>query len=160
VPPARAARETLGRVIAVSGAQVTIGLIPTAPGSVSRATVGKFLAVVSGGSVTVGLITEISERPLSEQDPNCRSTARIDIVGEIKASAAGTAYFQRGITEYPMIGEPAMLMSDRELRLIFNGTSTRPSNIGTLQQDASIPAQVDAEVLLLVVAVIGPPGRR
>ena len=157
--PARAARETLGRVIAVSGAQVTIGLTPAAPGSVSRATVGKFLAVVSGGSVTVGLITEISERPLSEQDPNCRSTARIDIVGEIKASAAGTAYFQRGITEYPMIGEPAMLMSDRELRLIFNGTSTRPSNIGVLQQDASIQAQVDIEQLVgKHFAVIGTTG--
>ena len=71
----------------------------------SRATVGKFLGIVSGGAVTVGLITEISERPLREQDPNCRSTARIDLVGEIKANAAGSAYFQRGITEYPMIGD-------------------------------------------------------
>ena len=157
--PARAAREALGRVIAVSGAQVTIGLTPAAPGSVSRATVGKFLAVVSGGSVTVGLITEISERPLRDQDPNCRSTARIDIVGEIKASAAGTAYFQRGITEYPMIGEPAMLMSDRELRLIFNAGGTKPANIGALQQDASIQAQVDIEQLVgKHFAVIGTTG--
>jgi hypothetical protein len=36
--PARAPRETLGRVLAVSGAQVTIGLTPLAPGSLSRAT--------------------------------------------------------------------------------------------------------------------------
>ena len=76
------------------------------------------------------MITEISERPQRDQDPNCRSTARIDIVGEIKASAAGAAHFQRGITEYPMIGEPAMLMSDRELRLIYSGANAKPSNIG------------------------------
>ena len=143
--PARAPRETLGRVLAVSGAQVTIGLTPLAPGSLSCATVGKFLGVVSGNTVIVGLITEISERPQRDQEPSCRSTARMDLVGEIKASAAGTAYFQRGITEYPMIGEPAMLMSDRELRLIYHGTSTRPSNIGALQQDPTTAVQVDVE---------------
>ena len=75
--PARAPRETLGRVLAVSGAQVTIGLTPLAPGSLSRATVGKFLGIVSGNTVIVGLITEISERPQRDQDPNCRSTARM-----------------------------------------------------------------------------------
>ena len=85
----------------------------------------------------------------------------MDLVGEIKASAAGAAYFQRGITEYPMIGEPraAMLMSDRELRLIYNGTSTRPSNIGALQQDPTIPAQVDIEQLVSKhFAVVGTTG--
>ena len=76
--PARAPRETLGRVLAVSGAQVTIGLTPTLPGSLSRATVGKFLGVVSGNTVIVGLITEISERPQRDQDPSCRNTARMD----------------------------------------------------------------------------------
>ena len=160
-PPAapRASRETLGRVIAVSGAQVTVGLIPAAPGSTARATVGKFLGVVSGGNVIIGLITEIAERPQREQDANCRSTALLDLVGEIKASAAGTAFFQRGITEYPMIGEPAMLMNDRELRLIYNGVNTKPSNIGALQQDPSIPAQVDIEQLVSKhFAVVGTTG--
>ena len=128
-------------MLAVSGAQVTVGLIPPAPGSTSRATVGKFLGIVSGGRVIVGLITEIAERPLRDQDPNCRSTARIDLVGEIKANAAGAAHFQRGITEYPMIGEPAMLMSDRELRLIYNGDNAKPSNVGVLQQDPTIAGE-------------------
>ena len=67
--PAARAREALGRVLAVSGAQVTVGLTPAAPGSASRATVGKFLGIVSGGTVTVGLITEIAERPQRDQDP-------------------------------------------------------------------------------------------
>ena len=87
-PPAaaaRATRETLGRVLAVSGAQVTVGLTPAPPGSAQRATVGKFLGVVSGSTVIIGLITEISERPQRDQDPSCRSTAQIDLVGEIKA---------------------------------------------------------------------------
>src|SRR5687767_2043937 len=103
-PPAaqaRPVREILGRVLAVSGAQVTIGL--TAAPSHQRATVGKFLGVISGASVIVGVITQIAERPAHEQDPNCRSTALVDLVGEIKVNTAGAAFFQRGVTEYPMI---------------------------------------------------------
>jgi len=155
---ARPGRESLGRVIAVSGCQVTVGLSVT-PESAARATVGKFIGVLSGSSVIVGMITEIAERPLPEQDANSRSTALIDLVGEIRANAAGSAYFQRGVSEYPMIGEPAMLMSDRELRLIYCGVSPKPSNVGVLQQDQSIPAAVDVEQLVSKhFAVLGTTG--
>jgi DNA helicase HerA-like ATPase len=157
--PAQGTRESLGRVTAVSGSQVTVSLTDTASGSAPHATVGKFLGVLSSGAVTVGLITEVSERPLRDQEPNCRSTARLDIVGEIKTNAAGAAYFQRGITEYPMIGEPAMLMSDRELRLIYSGTSAKPSNVGVLQQDPTISVQFNVEQLVSKhFAVIGTTG--
>jgi hypothetical protein len=155
---ARPGRESLGRVIAVSGCQVTVGLSVT-PESAARATVGKFIGVLSGSSVIVGMITEIAERPLPEQDANSRSTALIDLVGEIRANTAGSAYFQRGVSEYPMIGEPAMLMSDRELRLIYCGVSPKPSNVGVLQQDQSIPAAVDVEQLVSKhFAVLGTTG--
>ncbi len=155
----RAARETIGRVVAVSGAQVVVGLTVTAPTGGTRATVGKFLGIVSGGIVTVGMITDISERPPRDQDPSCRNTAQIDIVGEIKASASGAAYFQRGITEYPTIGEPAVLMSDRELKLIFSGRGGRPSNVGVLQQDPTIATQIDIEPLVSKhFAVLGTTG--
>jgi len=157
--PSRATRETLGRVIAVSGSQVTVGLMPPTPGSTSRATVGKFLGIVSGNAVIVGLISEISERSQRDQDPNCRSIATFDLFGEIRANTSGAAYFQRGITDYPMIGEPAMLMGDRELRLIYTGTHTKPSNVGVLQQDASIQAQIDIEQLVSKhFAVLGTTG--
>src|SRR5262245_23981694 len=118
----RSTRETIGRVLAVSGSQVTVGLSTTNASTGARATVGKFLGLISGASVIVGMITEITERTQQEQDPTCRTIAIIDLVGEIRANAAGAPFFQRGITEYPMIGEPAMLMGDRELRLIYNGT--------------------------------------
>jgi DNA helicase HerA-like ATPase len=155
----RAARETIGRVVAVGGAQVVVGLTVSASASSTRATVGKFLGIVSGGIVTVGMITDISERPPRDQDPSCRNTAQIDIVGEIKASASGAAYFQRGITEYPTIGEPAVLMSDRELKLIFSGRSGRPSNVGVLQQDPTIATQLDIEQLVSKhFAVLGTTG--
>jgi DNA helicase HerA-like ATPase len=157
--PARPARDPLGRVIGVSGAQVTVGLNVKISVATARATVGKYLGIISGSAITVGLITEIAERPQHDQDPNCRSTARIDLVGQIKAGTAGAPYFQRGITEYPMIDEPAMLMTDRELRLMYNGVNTSSSNIGALQQDQTIQAQVDIEQLVSKhFAVLGTTG--
>jgi DNA helicase HerA-like ATPase len=146
-------------VITVSGAQVTVGLSVTIPAAVARATVGKYLGIISGNTVTVGLITEIGERPAQDQDANCRITARIDLVGQIKASSAGTAYFQRGVGEHPMIDEPAMLMTDRELGLMYNGVNDMSSNIGTLQQDQTIQAQFDIEQLVSRhFAVVGATG--
>jgi DNA helicase HerA-like ATPase len=156
---ARQPREALGRVLAVSGAQVTVGLTATAPTDGTHATVGKFLGVISGGSIIVGMITEVGERPLRDQDPNCRSTARLDLVGEIRPNASGGARFQRGITEYPSIGEPAMLMSERELQLIYNSINAKTSAIGVLQQDQAIAANVDVDQLVSKhFAVLGTTG--
>ncbi len=155
----RTGREMIGRVVAVSGSQITVGLSVTAPADGGRATVGKFLGIISGGIVTVGMITEISERPLRDQDPNCRSTAQMDLVGEIRANASGGAYFQRGMTDYPMIGEPAVLMNERELRLVYSSRSGKISNVGMLQQDHTIPAQIDIEQLVNKhFAVLGTTG--
>jgi hypothetical protein len=51
------------------------------------------------------------------------------------------------------------MMNDRELRLIYNGLHTKPSNIGVLQQDPTIQAQVDIEQLVSKhFAVLGTTG--
>jgi DNA helicase HerA-like ATPase len=150
----------IGRVHAVSGAQVTVGLSPAATATdASKTTVGKFLGILSSSSVIVGMITEVAERPARDQDSTCRSVARLDLVGEIRTKGpAGTAYFQRGVTEYPIIGEPAMLMTDRELRVIYGGNTTQ-TPVGVLQQDHSISAQIDiANLVSKHFAVLGTTG--
>jgi uncharacterized protein len=155
--PLRSASDTLGRVLGVSGAQVTIGLHAMPTANVQRATVGRFVGVTSGSTMIVGMITEIIERSPKEQDASCRSTALLDLVGEIK-TGPGAPFFQRGVTEYPMIGEPATLMTDRELRLIYSGKGVQ-AQVGTLQQDATIPATVDIDNLVdRHFAVIGTTG--
>jgi uncharacterized protein len=132
--PRPVTRDIMGRVLAVSGAQITVGVGATAQPGAARATVGKFLGVLSGNSTLVGMITEVGERSSREHDSNFTSVARLDVVGEIKTNAAGAPFFQRGITEYPMIGEPATVLTDRELRLIYQGADVGSSNVGTLQQ--------------------------
>ena len=153
-------RNVIGRVHAVSGAQITVGLSPANVATESsKATVGKFLGILSSSSVIVGMITEIAERPVRDQDNACRSVARLDLVGEIKAkTGSGAAYFQRGVTEYPVIGAAAMLMTDRELRVIYGGES-KANPIGVLQQDHTIQAQIDIDNLVSKhFAVLGTTG--
>ncbi len=157
-PQPAAGRLPIGKVIAVGGAQVTIGLSTTAGlADGSRATVGKFLGVLSGATTIIGMITEISES--NGANPAYRSTARIDLMGEIKPGANGLPQFQRGVTEYPVIGEPASLMSDRDLRLIYVGNSTAQTEIGHLQQDPSIGAHISIDSLVgKHFAVLGTTG--
>ena len=86
------------------------------------------------------MITEISEQ---SADRATRSVARIDLVGEIKGGA-----FVRGVAEYPSIGEPAYLMNDRELRLMYGGADAKHAQIGVLQQDNTIGAFINIDEMV------------
>lgn len=147
--------EPLGRVTAVSGSQLTVALSPGSPG---RVTVGKFLGVVSGRSIIVGVITQIAEQTIAKKNQPFLAVAQIDLFGEITIQAGGTR-FGRGIGEYPIIGEPVVLMTDRELRLLYNGLSTKLATIGFLRQDAGIPAHIEIDQLVSKhFAVVGTTG--
>ncbi len=154
----RTAREALGRVTEVTGAQISVGLLSSARTDAhSTVTVGEFLGILSGGSVTIGMVTEIAEQ--AGRDASYRSIARLDLVGEIKAAEAPTASFQRGVTEYPIIGEPAVLISDRELRLIFGTADADHARIGDVHQDATISAHIRIDDLVSRhFAVLGTTG--
>ena len=62
------------------------------------------------------------------------------------------------MTEYPAIGESAILMNDRELRLIY-GSIKGGATVGTLHQDPTINAQIDIDELLNKhFAILGTTG--
>src|SRR4051794_12069263 len=92
----KAARDALGRVCAVSGAQISVGLPSAArAGADSTVTVGKFLGILSGSSVIIGMVTEIVEQPGSiGREQAYRSIAHLDLVGEIKSADTSEARFQ------------------------------------------------------------------
>ena len=57
--------ELLGRIVSVHGSQASVGIPAMSPAGpeAKRITVGKFLGVVVGKSMLVGLITDVSLRP-------------------------------------------------------------------------------------------------
>jgi len=146
-------------VISVRGSLARVGLLAESrmPVSEVRATVGRFVSIRCASSVIVAMITEVSCENLSSTD-NLIAIASVDLLGEI-LNAAGKAKFQRGVTNYPTIGDSVDLITSQELRTIYAPTGSDQINVGFLQQDPSVIAYVDIEEMLSKhFAVLGSTG--
>jgi DNA helicase HerA-like ATPase len=127
------------------------------PVSEVRATVGRFVSIRCASSVIVAMITEVSCENLSSND-NLIAISSVDLLGEI-LNATGKAKFQRGVTNYPTIGDSVDLITSQELRTIYAPTGSDQINVGFLQQDSSVVAYVDIEEMLSKhFAVLGSTG--
>lgn len=150
---------SFGRVISVRGSLARVGLLAESqlPISEVRATVGRFVSIRCASSVIVAMITEVSCENLSTSD-NLIAIASVDLLGEI-LNAADKAKFQRGVTNYPTIGDSVDLITSQELRTIYAPTGSDQINVGFLQQDRSVVAYVDIEEMLSKhFAVLGSTG--
>ncbi|MCK1711474.1 DUF87 domain-containing protein [Bradyrhizobium hipponense] len=148
-----------GRVISVRGSLARVGLLAESqmPISEVRATVGRFVSIRCASSVIVAMITEVSCENLSSAD-NYIAIASVDLLGEI-LNASDKAKFQRGVTNYPTIGDSVDLITSQELRTIYAPTGSDQINVGFLQQDRSVVAYVDVEEMLSKhFAVLGSTG--
>ena len=155
------AGEALASVITVSGSQATVGLpAASVDANDGRATVGKFLAIYSGTSVLIGMVTDVSiETPIIARELGYVATAKLDLMGEIRPTEAGGRVFQRGVTEYPAIGDPAHLLSGADLRLVYDMSGSDSIDLGQLQQDQAIRAHINVnEMLCKHFAVLGTTG--
>src|SRR5581483_3913213 len=148
------APEAVGRVAAMTGSEATIDLSARAPGP-NGATVGKFLAVTTTKNVVVGLITEIGEQAISG---GFRKVAEVDLIGEIR-NEEGTARFQRGVSDYPNIGDTASIVTDAELKMIYGSAQGDRVEIGHLQQNPNVRVHIDIEQLVSKhFAIVGTTG--
>ncbi|MBR1176343.1 ATP-binding protein [Bradyrhizobium sp. KB893862 SZCCT0404] len=150
---------SFGRVISVRGSLARVGLLAASQLSISevRATVGRFVSIRCASSVIVAMITEVSCENLAGTD-NYIAIASVDLLGEI-LNAADKAKFQRGVTNYPTIGDAVELITSQELRTIYAPTGSDQINVGFLQQDRSVIAYVDVEEMLSKhFAVLGSTG--
>src|SRR6187399_791802 len=150
---------SFGRVISVRGSLARVGLL--APGQVlvseARATVGRFISIRCAAATTIiAMITEVSCESPSTSD-EYMATASVDLLGEI--SGGERPKFQRGVTNYPTIGDAVDLVTADDLRTVYAPSGSDQINIGTLQQDRSVIAYVDVEEMLSKhFAVLGSTG--
>ncbi|QAU47657.1 ATP-binding protein [Bradyrhizobium guangzhouense] len=150
---------SFGRVISVRGSLARVGLLAQSQMSISevRATVGRFVSIRCASSVIVAMITEVSCENLASTGEYI-AIASVDLLGEI-LNAADKAKFQRGVTNYPTIGDAVDLITSQELRTIYAPTGSDQINVGFLQQDRSVIAYVDIEEMLSKhFAVLGSTG--
>ena len=157
-----AAGIPIGRVVSISGAQATIGVVGTAAGGRDdgRTTVGKFVGVLSGSTLVIGMISEITEKPpTAHREYGYGADAQIDLLGEIKHAGTPQACFQRGVTDYPSIGDATVLIGNRELRLLYDVHGSDSIKIGELHQDGSGDAFVNVdEMITKHFAILGTTG--
>jgi len=149
---------SFGRVISVRGSLARVGLMATSrtPPSEIRATVGRFVSIRCATSTIVAMITDATceDLPTSE---HYVATAGVDLLGEI--SGGDRPKFQRGVTNYPTIGDAVELINNQELRTVYAPSGSDQIDVGTLQQDRSVTAYVDVEEMLSKhFAVLGSTG--
>jgi DNA helicase HerA-like ATPase len=152
--------DAFGRVLSVTGSTAQVRF-PVGGADDMRATVGKFLGIRAEKALVIGVITKIAVEPkggtgLARED---FAIGALDMLGEIKGDDSGAPFFQRGVTEYPMIGDPVNAITQRELKLIFDMSGPGTIDIGTLQQDQAIPAYINVDDMVRKhFAVFGTTG--
>jgi uncharacterized protein len=149
----------LGSVISCRGSEAHVALMqrPTVPGP--RATVGKFVALKHSKGASVGMISEISSAAGSTAPQGSHAIAHVDLMGEISFGPGGALRFDRGVREYPAIGDAVELLGRDHLQLIYSSFDGKPMKIGDVQEDGGVPALVDADGLVSKhFAVLGSTG--
>jgi DNA helicase HerA-like ATPase len=152
--------DAFGRVLSVTGAQAQVRF-PVGGEDDIRATVGKFLGIRAEGALVIGVITKIAVEPkgghgLAREE---FAVGALDMLGEIKGNDTGKPFFQRGVTEYPMIGDAVSVITQRELKLIFDMSGPGTIDIGNLQQDTAIRAYINVDDMVRKhFAVFGTTG--
>jgi DNA helicase HerA-like ATPase len=151
-PSTRLISESVGRVATVNGASATIELTARI-GAGEYPTVGKFMGLTTAKALIIGMVTEVGEE--STSTTSFRKVARLDLIGEIIAGGR----FQRGVTEYPNVGDNAHMLGERELRQVYGAADGNHAHIGDLQQNTNIGVHIDIDHLVSRhFAVLGATG--
>ncbi|WP_347331827.1 ATP-binding protein [Marinimicrobium locisalis] len=143
----------LGSVLSVSGgslivlltAQVRSGLLIIGGRTHKIGQVGSFVRIPQGYNNLYGVISETAESTasgLDDSDPE-RRTVRVELVGE----AIGDE-FERGISQFPSIGDEAHLVTEEDLRKIYGSQSDGQVVIGRLSSSDGIDVSVDLDDLV------------
>ena len=152
--------ESIGRVVNISGSQAAVELVGCAPGG-DTPTVGKFLGLKTDKAVIIGLVTEVGEESIAVAPggQTFRKVARLDLIGEIRLSSKGDLRFQRGFSEYPNIGDAALMLTENMLRLVYGTADADHAYIGDLQQNPNIRVHIDIDQLVSRhFAILGATG--
>ncbi|TMJ46618.1 MAG: DUF87 domain-containing protein [Alphaproteobacteria bacterium] len=143
---------SLGRVTAVSGAQMTVEADQPLASSI------RIGAMVKTRSVDHEVVGTIGAVQVDGGSPP-RSVFVVDLLGEVVTSAEGQSEFRRGVSHYPISGAPVRDASDADLRTIYTRPSVTNVAIGTLFHDPTRQAFVLVDELLAKnFAVLGSTG--
>lgn len=154
----------LGKVAAVSGAALNVHLAQSVASGLSIikgrtykiGQVGSFVRVPQGYHDLFGVVSEVGANAVPENvDPGVDTGRwmKVELVGEI------TGTFERGVSQYPNIGDVVHLAVEEHLRRIYDIRDQGHVTVGTLSSAESILAKIALnELVTRHSAVVGSTG--
>jgi hypothetical protein len=148
-----AERVRIGHVVSVSGSRAVAVLerseAEAARERDPRIEVGGVVRIQTPDAAVVGIIAAISA-PMPEMSGKKYDIglAEINLTGEIHDFVGGRSVFRHGVTSLPSLADPVQLANRDDLNCVFAPPGTNSINIGTLYQDAAVPARLLTDDLL------------
>lgn len=147
--------NTLGRVVAVAGSQMTATLEVDAL-TEDPVRIGAMVKARSAHLDVIGTIGTINAEGGGSPP---RSLMVVDLLGEIVPTAEGRPQFSRGVTHYPVAGTPVRAAAEIDLTVVYTRPLVTNVSIGTLYHDPRRSAFVVVDELLAKnFAVLGATG--
>ncbi|PZO01558.1 MAG: ATPase [Hyphomicrobiales bacterium] len=145
------AERAIGRVVSCDGARATIastvaGMARLGPESW---TVGRMISINLGKTRIVGLVYEMrAVNPVWDEASDNVIHIQVELLGEVTEGGDGAPRFDSGISTYPPIGAIAHRIRTGDLAMVHDLGTRNGVAIGTLTQDASIPATICIDDML------------
>ena len=152
---------SIGRIVSVTGAKAIMLLDHSTTGPRARPEMGTLLGINTVGTVVLAIVSALSVPVPAQRDGDAEVwIAELGLVGEIVKDGNGQIKnFNRGVTNYPSLGDRVRVATQPELRMAFCGDDVTSVRVGAIRQDSSIPAMVKVDDLLgKHFAILGTTG--
>jgi len=142
----------LGKITSVSGSSINVELTPSVKSGLMMiegkahkiGQVGSFIRIPQGYNNLYGVISETAGTSNDKSESNEeKRTVRVELVGE----SIGVD-FERGISQFPGIGDEAHLVTEQDLFNIYGRKANGQVDIGRLSSADSIQVSIDLDALV------------
>jgi DNA helicase HerA-like ATPase len=167
IAPGRASRRPMvqmeiGHILNVGSSEAIISVNKSIirDNNLNLAQIGTMLKILTSDSIVVGMVSSLKIGATDQEGMADGCHATLNILGEISTNATTReTKFNRGVRTFPVLGEAVYTMSATDLQIIFSKETSPCIEIGRLQQDNSIIANVRIDDMLSKhFAIIGSTG--
>lgn len=156
--------RSIGRIASVTGSKAILLLDAThesdPKNQADRPEMGTLLAIDCGQTTVLATVSALNVPVPAHGSEQEIRIAELGLVGELTKGPDGRpAKFHRGTSTYPTLGDRVRFATQFELKLTYAGVGDDCVRVGSIRQDASIPAMIRVDELLgKHFAVLGTTG--
>ena len=144
-PPIR-----LAHIVSVSGSHAVAMLErqDAIQGADSRVQIGGLVKVITPVSAVMGIVAAVSAPMATAEGEQPLGLIEINLMGEVAMGASKRLTFRRGVSVLPSLGDGVLLADKHDLTRVYAPPQAASIKIGSLFQDASVPARLLVDDLL------------